>query len=103
MKQLRDAGLNLAISIMIVGISESSVSAMNTAQMQEAMERHMCPADPVEISLLNYTEECGPQPEGSSSRYLQCQNHVDAENNTISAYNEFVRNCSSKNGASMDS
>jgi hypothetical protein len=80
----------------------SSASAITSSEMKEAMGRHMCPADATEVSFLNY-DTCGPQPTGASSSYLRCQNTVDGENNTISAYNEFVRACNRTKAGSTTS
>jgi hypothetical protein len=83
-------------SFIISILSNGSAFALTSEQMHEAMQRHICPADPQEVSFLDYSS-CGPQPSGASSEYFHCQNRIDAENDTIAKYDEFMRSCSSNN------
>ena len=87
------------IAVLVVGVfffAETLVAAAtSSAEMQEALESHRCPANATEVNTLTY-DSCGPQgsrPDEVSASYLRCQKEIDAENNRIAAYNDFIRSC----------
>jgi hypothetical protein len=82
---------SIVTAVLAIFCFTSSASAqMTTAQMQNAIDRHMCPASAQEENELDYSS-CAALPSGNG--HLDCQNHIDAENRRISAYNNFIRDC----------
>jgi hypothetical protein len=89
---MRPASSIMAVVLPLLCLANSATAEMTASQMQNAIERHMCPAAAQEVSDLDYSS-CGPQPSGASRTYLDCQNHIDAENRLISQYNGLIRDC----------
>jgi len=83
------------VLICVILAGASRASGISSAEMQIALQSHRCPTNAAEQNFLSYYS-CGSQglrPNEASETYLQCKNDIDATNNIIAAYNDFIRSC----------